>query len=336
MNPLRIGIVGAVGRLAQARAHCFAEIPGSKVVFCYSPGGRDASLLASRLGCRATAHWQEVVSDPDVDAVCVSSAGASHFNQARAAIAHRKHVLVDYPLTHSMEETNQLLGLARKRKVLLHHGLYVRGEPVYLAALDNIPSLGQISAARITYFGGARSQVRKTVANDVFFAMFVRFIDHMRGWFGEVKAATAKRKDAGDGGHLMHNATAWFRLERCPMAMIELGVGYYHYHRYFVEIFGSDGVFEKSRGMTLARNGRTTPLSHRPDVAVKVDTQNFVSQIQDDVSPLRAWNDMQQTMQVAFKCVRPDPKSPGIEYEFEESESQIVAMSDYAAAAPAT
>ncbi len=57
-----------------------------------------------------------------IDAVTVSTPDHMHFPIAMAAIAHGKHVFVEKPLTHTIDEARKLAAAAREKKVMTQMG----------------------------------------------------------------------------------------------------------------------------------------------------------------------------------------------------------------------
>jgi len=60
--------------------------------------------------------------DRQIDAVRISTPDHMHFPVAMAAIALGKHVYVEKPLTHTMEEFRRLLKAARGKKIVTQMG----------------------------------------------------------------------------------------------------------------------------------------------------------------------------------------------------------------------
>jgi|SRR6218665_262606 len=83
-----------------------------------------------RAGCRElfaktypsisiVADADEVISDPQIDAVVIATPVSSHFTLAKKALQEGKHVLVEKPMTSSVVEATELIGLAEKKKLTL-------------------------------------------------------------------------------------------------------------------------------------------------------------------------------------------------------------------------
>ena len=70
-------------------------------------------------GARVTATYRELIADPTLGLIVVSTPTASHFEIAKAALESGKNVVVDKPFTTTAAEAGELIALARRRGLLL-------------------------------------------------------------------------------------------------------------------------------------------------------------------------------------------------------------------------
>jgi predicted dehydrogenase len=68
---------------------------------------------------RAVKDANELIHDPGLDAVIIATPVSTHFTLARKALAAGKHVLLEKPMTSSVEEAQILINLAAQKNVLL-------------------------------------------------------------------------------------------------------------------------------------------------------------------------------------------------------------------------
>jgi predicted dehydrogenase len=86
---------------------------------------------------RAVTDVREILDDPDVDAVSVCTPVHSHYDVASAVLNAGKHVIVEKPLTHSVETAERLVDLAEKKRLTLQ----VDHTFVYSGAVQKIRSI---------------------------------------------------------------------------------------------------------------------------------------------------------------------------------------------------
>ncbi len=78
--------------------------------------------------------YEQILRDPDIDAVVLATPHSQHQAQALAAAAARKHIFVEKPITLDLASAHVVVDAARKAGVVLAVGLARRFHPS-LAAL---------------------------------------------------------------------------------------------------------------------------------------------------------------------------------------------------------
>jgi predicted dehydrogenase len=71
---------------------------------------------------RTTSDFDEMLADPELDAVVIATPVPTHFELARRALAAGKHVLVEKPPALTADEAEQLRALAQERDLVLMPG----------------------------------------------------------------------------------------------------------------------------------------------------------------------------------------------------------------------
>ncbi|WP_428641983.1 Gfo/Idh/MocA family protein [Roseibium sp.] len=121
MKSLGIGLIGTgfMGKchaLAYRSARAvFGDVPEARLeVLCDVPGDK-ASAFADQFGfARATDDWMDLVADPKVDIVCITTPNKVHKEMALAALEAGKHVHLEKPMALTMEDARILLAAADK------------------------------------------------------------------------------------------------------------------------------------------------------------------------------------------------------------------------------
>jgi predicted dehydrogenase len=68
---------------------------------------------------KTTTDFKELVKDPEIDAVVIATPVSYHFPTAKEALENGKHVLLEKPMTSTVEESEKLIELAGKKKKIL-------------------------------------------------------------------------------------------------------------------------------------------------------------------------------------------------------------------------
>ena len=74
-------------------------------------------------------NYEELVSDPDLDAVYIASWQVEHFEHAMLALNAGKHVLVEKPITVLPEHAEQIFALAKEKGLLAMEAMWTRYLP---------------------------------------------------------------------------------------------------------------------------------------------------------------------------------------------------------------
>jgi predicted dehydrogenase len=78
---------------------------------------------------QTTADFEELLADPEVDAVVIATPVVTHYELAKQALSAGKHVFVEKPQAQSSAEAEELAGLARERGLVLMPGYLLLYHP---------------------------------------------------------------------------------------------------------------------------------------------------------------------------------------------------------------
>jgi len=110
-NPLKVGLVGAVGRGGTFRAAL--EANGARIHAVCDVQAEKLDACAERFGAsEAYADYDEMLARSDLDAVVVGTPMPLHVPQSVAALGRGLHVLCEVPAAVSVEECRRLVAAA--------------------------------------------------------------------------------------------------------------------------------------------------------------------------------------------------------------------------------
>ena len=128
---IRWGILGP-GGIAHAFADAVMTGTASEVVAVGSRSQERAQDFADEFGIeRAYATYDDLVSDPDVDAVYVASPHSEHRDHALLALGAGKPVLVEKAFTRNADEAREVFWAAKERGLLVVEAMWSRFMPQY-------------------------------------------------------------------------------------------------------------------------------------------------------------------------------------------------------------
>ena len=104
-----IGIIGC-GKIAQVR-HIpeYAAHPEAKLVGFYDINQQRAAELAAKYGGRAYATVEELLAEPEIQAVSICAANFAHAELTIAALNAGKHVLCEKPMATNLADCEAMV-----------------------------------------------------------------------------------------------------------------------------------------------------------------------------------------------------------------------------------
>src|SRR5687768_14499771 len=116
MKKLHTAVIG-VGYMGKFHAEKFAASADAELVAVVDANAARAREIAATLGCAYEADYRPLL--PKLDAVCVAVPTEQHYTVVRDCLEAGVHVLVEKPLSRTLEEADLLLALARAKGLVL-------------------------------------------------------------------------------------------------------------------------------------------------------------------------------------------------------------------------
>jgi predicted dehydrogenase len=139
---VRWGIL-STGRIAKAFAKALKDTPGAVLAGVGSRTLADAQAFAQNFGGAAYGSYEELVAADDVDLIYVGTPHPLHVENVRLALNAGKGVLCEKPFTMNRAEAEELVALAREKKLFLMEAMWTRFMPA-LAEVRRIIESGEI------------------------------------------------------------------------------------------------------------------------------------------------------------------------------------------------
>jgi predicted dehydrogenase len=144
MSKLRLGITG-FGRIGKEHAAWLNLCQNIHAVATADiTPARQSIARAQNLSIHN--HLDELLADPNIDAILISTPTSMHFDHASAALRAGKHVMLEKPMAMNLPQAKELIDLARSQKRILSVFHNRRWDPDYLTVSQAIQSgiLGKI------------------------------------------------------------------------------------------------------------------------------------------------------------------------------------------------
>jgi predicted dehydrogenase len=153
---VRVGVAGA-GALGFHHIRILRDFPGVSFAGFYERSPARAAQVAQELGVRAFDTLEALLDE--VDALTVVVATQAHHAIARPALERGKHVLIEKPITATIEQADDLLDVARRVGVVVQTGHVERFNRAVRAALPHIHAPRFIESERLAPFTPRGSDV---------------------------------------------------------------------------------------------------------------------------------------------------------------------------------
>lgn len=110
-TPIRIGIVGC-GMIAGFHAHALKTVENTVLAGACSRSEASAEKFCTEQSIPMFRTYEEMLRDPDIDAVSLCTPSGDHCRQILQALTAGKHVVVEKPMCITLEECNRVIAKA--------------------------------------------------------------------------------------------------------------------------------------------------------------------------------------------------------------------------------
>lgn len=102
-------------------------------------------------GAKTTTDWREIVTNPEIDAVVISTADHHHAPAALAAMRAGKHVYCEKPLAHTVQEARWMQEAYANSKIATQMGTQIHATENYRRAVELVKAgaMGKVKEAHV-------------------------------------------------------------------------------------------------------------------------------------------------------------------------------------------
>lgn len=148
---LHLGIIGA-GRIGTVHAETIAfRVPEAVLVAIADVDRKAAEEVASRCGGpRVTGHSEEVLADPDIEAVLICSSTGTHSDLVVQAAQAGKHIFCEKPIDHDLARIDRALAAVEESRIKLQVGFNRRFDANFARVRQAVAS-GEIGTPHLLH-----------------------------------------------------------------------------------------------------------------------------------------------------------------------------------------
>jgi UDP-N-acetyl-2-amino-2-deoxyglucuronate dehydrogenase len=111
-RPIGFAIVGT-GMISEFHAKAISLVPEARLVSAFSRNPEARAAFAQKMGCRPAASVEELASDPEVEAVCITTPSGAHAESAVPLLRAGKAILCEKPMDVTLESVDSILEAAK-------------------------------------------------------------------------------------------------------------------------------------------------------------------------------------------------------------------------------
>jgi myo-inositol 2-dehydrogenase/D-chiro-inositol 1-dehydrogenase len=271
--PVGFGVIG-VGLIGAHHASNLARrVAGAKLVALADPLATVAERAAAALGCPAWSHdYQQLLADPEVEAVVVASPAAYHADAIVAAAQAGKAIFCEKPLAHNLAAADRAIQAVRHAGVPFQIGFQRRFDPAFARArkLVDTRELGTIQLLRSLTRDPSIDNPESIAVGSIFLETLIHDFDVLRFLAGGAEPVEVYSNadalilpDWRPRG-LLDTAVVMLRYDNGAMATADASFRAVYGYDVRAEVFGSAGMASVGDDPGLAIVHHTASGSNRP------------------------------------------------------------------------
>ncbi len=152
---INVGVIG-VGYLGQHHARIYSELDSElgsvRLVGIVDTDRNRAVEISDKYGCEVYSDYRDILGS--VDALSIVTPTTMHYQTALDCIKAGKDILIEKPITATVEEADRLIDAADKAGTIIQVGHLERFNPVFLAARSLMDKPVFIETERLSPFLG--------------------------------------------------------------------------------------------------------------------------------------------------------------------------------------
>jgi len=146
---VKCAVIG-VGYLGKFHASKFAELTSTELVGVCDIDQARSKEIAAKYDIDSFTDYHDLIGK--VDAVSIAATTSIHYALAKFFLEHDIHVLLEKPIATTLNEANELIAIAHKKKIIFQIGHLERFNPVFIALQSKLNHPAFIEATRVAPF----------------------------------------------------------------------------------------------------------------------------------------------------------------------------------------
>lgn len=317
MRKIRIGIIGTASIAKNRFLPALKECDAFEFVGVASRNENVARAFADEVGGEVYVGYDQILEDTSIDAVYLPLPPALHYEWARKALEHGKHVLCEKPFTTCEEDTKTLVELAKEKGLVVHENymFMYHGQMEIIKKFMNTEELGKPRLIRANFAFPKRGEDDFRYNKELGGGALLDCGGYTLKLMGELLGADTCLTDSNlikDGYEVDLYGTA--TLKNADGVIGQVAFGMDNSYVCDVQIHGSKGIVEAKRVFTappgysavvsLLQNGNVVMEESIDDNHFKNSILHFYECIQSDEMRNKAYDEILRQSSLVEKCMK--------------------------------
>ncbi|HTZ17759.1 MAG TPA: Gfo/Idh/MocA family oxidoreductase [Dissulfurispiraceae bacterium] len=299
---INAGVIG-VGYLGQHHARILAGLEGVRLAAVVDTDIKRAEEIAAKYGGRAFADYREAMET--VDSFSIVAPTTMHHGIAMECIRAGKDILIEKPISATIEEADEIIAESQKRGVIVQVGHLERFNPAVLAIYPLITHPVFFEAERLSPFLGRGIDVDITLdlmIHDIDIILAIISHSGVTPNVIDIKASAARVLT-----EKIDEARAWFEFENGAQALLTASRLSFEKSRK-LKIFQDDAFLlvdyqnmEIKRFSKVGGNIAAESIHVEKHEPLKEELKDFIACITDRRRPLVSASDGRNALRIAME-----------------------------------
>jgi len=266
------------------------------IAACYSRSAQKRQKFAQKYRCRAAGSYEEILHDPEIEAIINTTPNGVHRETTLAAAAAGKHVFLDKPIANTIADARAITDACRRAKVVLALGYQRRRESHFRWIKERIHEFGRLVNAEANIsrdrFGkidlGSWRYTAEGMPGGVMLQIGIHYSDVLEYLLGPVKAVSGRFVRLvlpGDNPDV-----ASLVLEHENGALSTLNASYASASEYYLmNLYGKEAsaYYDLHQGLRFLKRGsaRADPVACARNDPVVEELEEFAAAARGDAEP---------------------------------------------------
>ena len=125
---IKVGVIG-FGQMGQVHAGIYNKLPGVELAAVCEYNDERRALAEQKYGCRTYKEYQDLLEDPEIEAVSIVLPDNMHRGAVECAVKNHKHILLEKPLAKELADGEAMYALLKDYDKVFSLGFLLRFDP---------------------------------------------------------------------------------------------------------------------------------------------------------------------------------------------------------------